>query len=130
MTTTVPRPKITTRHDGRELEEVLAPAMHTFNVPGDSIAGVLLSIDKVTVRGKTVTQYLLRPDGSEKRVKLLATYDLAQKLRPEQIGRFVELTFIGENKEVRKGNNCLREFRVLVAKAQNNPEINDEDIPF
>jgi len=114
------------------MEEIVSPAMHTFSSPGDSIAGVLFSIDKVVVRGKTVTQYLLRLDGSDRRVKLLATYDLAQKLRSEHVGRFVELTFVGENKEVRKGDNCLREFRVRVERprAQNNPEITDEDLPF
>jgi len=130
MTTTETRSDIATRHDRHEMEEVLAPAMYTFNAPGDSVAGVLIASDKVIVRGKVVTQYLLRLEGSNKLAKILATFDLAQKLRPEHIGRFVELTFVGENKEVKKGDNYLREFRVRVEKAQNNPEISDEDIPF
>ncbi len=70
-TATAMRQNITTKPDGRELEEILAPAMYTFNTPGDSIAGVLLSIDKVTVRARTVTQYLLRLDENDRRVKLL-----------------------------------------------------------
>ncbi len=106
--------------------------MFNFSAPGDCIAGTLLSIDKVIVKGKPVTQYLMRPDERDRRVRFLATYDLAQKLQPEHIGRFVEVTFTGENKEVKKGDNYLREFRVRVekARAQNNSEITDDDIPF
>jgi hypothetical protein len=88
----------TRRYSHRELEEVLAPEMFTFSAPGDCVAGVLLSIDKVTVKGKPVTQYLLRLEDSEKRVQLLATYDLDRKLQPQHKGLFVEITYIGENK--------------------------------
>jgi hypothetical protein len=132
-TSTATRLEVATRRDNhRELEEILAPEMFTFSAPGDCVAGVLLSIDKVTVKGKPVTQYLLRLEGSEKRVQLLATYDLGRKLQPEHKGLFVEITYVGDNREVRKGDNYLREFRVRVEKAstQNNPEITDEDIPF
>jgi len=131
MSTVATRSDVTTRHSGRELEEVLAPEMFSFTKPGETIAGTLLSIDTVTVKGKAVTQYLLRLDDG-RRVQLLATYDLGRKLQPQHMRRFVEITYIGENKEVRKGDNYLREFRVRVekARAQNNPEITDEDIPF
>ena len=130
-TATDVRSDVGTRRNGRELEEVLAPEMFSFTKPGDAIAGTLLSIDTVTVKGKQVIQYLLRLDDG-RRIQLLATYDLGRKLQPQHIQRFVEITYIGENREVRKGDNCLREFRVCVEKIrqQNNPEITDEDIPF
>lgn len=131
-TSTASRPDVAIRRDGRELEEVLAPEMFQFQTPGQSIAGTLLSIDTVTVKGKAVTQYLLRLDDN-RRIQLLATYDLGRKLQPGHRGRFVEITYVGENKEVRKGDNYLREFRVRVEKrapVQDNPEISDEDIPF
>lgn len=125
------RPDVATRHNGRELEEILAPEMFSFTAPGETIAGTMLSIDTVTVKGKRVTQYLLRLD-DDRRIQLLATYDLGRKLQIEHIGRFVEIVYIGENKEVRKGENYLREFRVKVEKAkiQNSHEITDADIPF
>ncbi len=92
------------RRNGRELEEILAPEMFSFTAPGETIAGTLLSIDSVTVKGKRVTQYRLRLD-DDRRIQLLATYDLGRKLQIEHIGRFVEIVYIGENKEVRKGDN-------------------------
>jgi hypothetical protein len=126
------RPDVVTRHNGRELEEVLAPEMFSFTKPGESISGVLLSIDGVTVKGKQVTQYLIRLD-DDRRLQLLATYDLGRKVQRGHIGRFVEITYVGENREVKKGDNYLREFRVRVEKLraqQDNPEFTDEDIPF
>jgi hypothetical protein len=129
-TAVLTRPESATRHNGRELEEVLAPEMFSFTKPGETVAGVLLSIDTVTVKGKQVTQYLLRLD-DDRRIQLLATYDLGRKLQRQHVRRFVEITYIGENREVRKGDNYLREFRVRVEKAssQTGP-IADEDIPF
>ena len=124
------RSDVAPRHHGRELEEVLAPEMFAFTKPGEVIAGFLLSIDTVTVKGKPVTQYLLRME-DDRRFQLLATYDLGRKIQRGHIGRFVEIAYIGENREVRKGDNYLREFRVKVEKA--NPQsgpITDEDIPF
>ena len=135
-TTAATRPDVATRRDGhRELEEILSPEMFAFSAPGDCIAGTLLSMDRVIVKGKPIRQFIVRLEGSDKRVRFLATFDLAQKLQPEHVGRFIEVTFTGENREVKKGDNCLREFRVRVEKVQgvsvqNNPEITDEDIPF
>lgn len=124
------RPDVASRHHSRELEEVLAPEMFTFAKPGEAIAGFLSSIDTVTVKGKPVTQYLLRME-DDRRVQILATYDLGRKIQRGHIGRFVEITYIGENREVRKGDNYLREFRVRVEKAnQQIGPITDEDIPF
>jgi hypothetical protein len=137
MTATIAtRPDVALRRDSHhELEEIQAPEMFSFSAPGDCVAGILLSIDKVVVRGKMVTQYLVRLENSDKRVRFLATFDLSQKLQLKHVGRFIEVTFTGENKEVKKGDNYLREFRVRVAKVQdaaahNNSVISDEDIPF
>lgn len=125
------RPDVATRRDGRQMDEVSAPVLFQFQAPKESIAGVLVSIDEVNVKGKPVTQYVLRLDDG-KRVQLLATWDLSRKIQREHLGRYIEIVYLGENREVKKGDNYLREFRVSVEKrnAQNNHDITDADVPF
>ena len=131
-TAAAPRPSVVQDHQAGEWVEILAPEMFTFTKPGEVIVGCLLSIDSVTIKGKTVPQYLLRTEDN-RRFQILATYDLGRKIERSHIGRSVKITYIGENRDVRKGDNCLREFRVKVKKS--NPQsqtgpIADEDIPF
>jgi hypothetical protein len=112
----------------QEMEERKRPALFRFEQPNDVVSGTLMAVDQVTIEEKPVTQFIIRqPDGEF--ILINATWDVARKLHASDKGRFVEITFLGENKAVKKGENYLREFKVRVSKGA--PlEITDEDIPF
>lgn len=114
------------------MEEAQAPEMFSFVRPGDEVCGLLRRIEVVEVKGKKVTQYLVEVERG-RFVQFLATWDLQRKIRSEHRGGYIVVRFVGENKEVKKGDNYLREFLVKVEKGrreQANLEITDEDIPF
>ena len=111
-----------------EMEERKRPALFRFEQPNDQVSGHLVAVDQVTIEDKPVTQFIIRKMDGEF-ILINATWDVARKLHVGDKGRFIEITFLGENKAVKKGDNFLREFRVRVSKAA--PlEITDEDIPF
>lgn len=120
----------------RDMYEVEGPQMFQFDKEGAGIEGVLLSIQNVTVKGKTTRQYTLRDDEG-KVWTFLATYDIAQKLTEQHIGHFVFVRYEGEDNNVQTQGNKLRRFKVFVSRARevtaprgNDLHITDEDIPF
>jgi hypothetical protein len=111
-------------------QTVNAPEMYSFEKAGDTIAGKLVSVMPVTVKGKTVTEYMLAL--GPKRIRLLATYDLLQKLTRSHIGCAVRIKYRGEDKSVSRNGNALKVFDVQVkgTPQPDNGPITDEDIPF
>lgn len=116
-------------------DQLNAPQLHQWDKPGETIAGKLMSIEPVEIRGKRVPQYTLATDSSH-RIRLLGTYDLVQKLNRTHIGMLVRIKYLGEDESVKKGDNAMRIFDVHVKKdssaATHNDgtPITDEDIPF
>ena len=116
-------------------DQINAPAMHQWEKPGEMVAGKLISITPVEIKGKKVTQYVLAPD-SVHRIKMLGTYDLVQKLTAAHIGMLVRIKYLGEDESVKKGDNAMKVFDVHVKKDPNaathpgGQPITDEDIPF
>jgi hypothetical protein len=121
-----------------QCDEATAPELFSFKNVADSIDGILLSIQKVTItdketkKPKDVIEYTIeREDG--RRAKLLASADLAQKISMAHRGAFVSITYTGTDSSVVKNGNAMRTFEVLVAKREANAhgaEITDADIPF
>jgi len=131
---------IVVENQKREMVERLAPELYRFEKVGEQVDGWLISADSVeitdkhTQEKKRVLQYLIEADALGRRVQILATYDLARKIRREDVGRYIVITYMGENQQVKKGDNFLKEFRVEVEKSRTasgqGPEITDADIPF
>lgn len=119
----------------RDYTEVKEPVMKQFTSPGQVVEGLLLSIQKVNVKGKSAVQYLCRDDQGDL-FTFLATYDIARKISRGHIGHAVRVEYEGEDSTVEVGNNKnkLRRFKVYVAKqkevAPDSLEITDDDIPF
>lgn len=128
----------------RRLTERKAPELFSLKNPGDLLEAVLLRIDGISIadkethQPKRVTQYTFRRENGSV-VKMLGTYDLDCKIFRDDIGRFMEVVFVGEDKKIKRGNNYMKIFRVSVddsspapvpAKTEQSAEITDEDIPF
>jgi hypothetical protein len=137
MSTATPsRPEIRTlvnpdrEDDG--FKTIDAPDLISFEKPGQRIAGTLVDVSRIDLRGKKVVQYVI---STENRVcKLLGTYDLVQKLDNRHIGCMVRILYRGEDPEIKKGDNHMKIFHVMIkgtpAAARPGGPITDEDIPF
>ena len=116
-------------------ETINAPDLHTWTKPGETIFGKLLSVAPIDLKGKRVVQYILAPDATH-RIKMLATYDLSQKLTAAHRGMQVRIKYLGEDETVKRGDNAMKVFDVQVRKdpdavpGRDTGPITDEDIPF
>lgn len=116
-----------------------SPELYKFEKRGDQIIGVLSSVSTVEIESddragkkQRVTQFLfMRPDAPP--VKILGTYDLCQKITRGEIGCVLQVTFLGEDQKIKRGNNYMKVFDVQ-AKGTPTPRgdgpITDDDIPF
>ncbi|MGO8775287.1 MAG: hypothetical protein ACLQHT_13540 [Terracidiphilus sp.] len=110
--------------------------------PGDVCDGVLISIEKVMVNQKPAARYTVRlADNSE--VSFIGTNQINRKLRSGDQGYRVQIICTGEDPNVKRGENCMKLFKVRVSAARAVgvvlpiptegdlvPEITDQDIPF
>lgn len=114
--------------------EINAPILYKWEKPGQELIGVLTAIEQVTIEGKRVTQFTLEEAGQ--RFKLLAVYDLMQKITRTYVGCRLHIRYLGEDESVKGGANGtpMKRFSVLFkgTPSSANPDrpITDEDIPF
>ena len=132
--------------NGIECEECLKPELVRFQT-GDVLEGVLLQRNRVTLGGKPAIQYMLeKPSGVV--VKFNGTADIIEKIQPGYVGHYLQITCIGEDQMVKRGDNYMKVFEIFrskepVSKANSNghtgasetvagdgTEITDADIPF
>lgn len=99
---------------------------------GEVVNGILVSIDKITIAEKVAFRYTVRQDDGEF-CSFIGTHQLNTKLRISDRGFYVSIRCEGEDKNVRRGENCMKLFKVLVSNevtADAAMYITDEDIPF
>jgi hypothetical protein len=120
-----------------------APILVNFDARGVTVAGILRSCERIeiTIQGKPkkAIQYGIFNEKEGQEYRILGTYDINCKLLwPEDRGRYVEVTYVGENMSVVREGRALREFDVQVSmdnpihasKPEDSLGITDEDIPF
>jgi hypothetical protein len=118
-------------------KEIPAPELIKWDKPGETIAGVLLTVGTVQIEGKAVQQYTFA--FGEKTFKCLATYDLRQKITAAHRGCQIRIKYLGEDANIRGGpnNSPMKVFSVQFRGTVSAPQANahgvvvtDEDIPF
>jgi hypothetical protein len=113
------------------MEEREEPRFTKF-ATGDVLDGVLVSIDRITIEDKPAIRYTVREHSGEF-VSFLGTHQLNQKLRTTDRGHLISIRCEGEDTMVRKGDNCMKVFKVLVSKElaeDGDLYISEADIPF
>lgn len=130
---------------GIEMKEQREPKFISFGKDGlregEILEGVFLRIDSIVNKeGKKMPRLVFvegeihggRFESSGDQFAFLATYDLAQKLRTDHIGHFVQIRYEGEDRSVGREGNAMKRFKVAVSTAQFITErgISDADIPF
>jgi len=102
-----PRPKMVERK---------APELFQFSKQGQSITGVLLSVEPTEVKGKQAIEYLFAGENRE-RFTMLGTADLNKKIRPEDIGHLVEIRYERDDTSFQKpGQSAMKVFKVSVSE--------------
>lgn len=124
-----------------ELKERKEPRFVKFG-DGESIRGVLVAVERITVKNdrgqQQVSRYTLREEWTDEMLAFLGTYDIDTKLKPADVGKLMEIRCEGSDQNVTRNGNAMKRFKILVSdnrvdRAQAaglTPEITDDDIPF
>ena len=96
------------------MQEVKAPEQFKFAKRGDTLRGILASIEPKTVQGKTVTEYLFDL-GKGVRATCLGLADLEKKIQPKHLGHGMEIRYETDDTSFQKpGQSAMKVFKVLV----------------
>jgi hypothetical protein len=109
------------------------------------VEGELLSIMGQTIRDKqtnatkrAVKYRVLLPNGDT--VCFIGPHQVNEMLRMDHVGHLVSIECVGEDTAVKRGENCMKVFRICVSRElvrslqqtpiDDGPMITDADIPF
>jgi len=100
----------------REMQEVKAPEQFQFTKQGQTVSGILISIEPVEIKGKSAIEYLFQKENGD-RFTCLGTADLNKKIHPGHVGYAMEIRYETDNTSFQKeGQSAMKVFKVLAAK--------------
>jgi hypothetical protein len=107
------------RQDWRgKMTEVKAPEMFQFATQGQTIEGVLLSIESTTVKDKEAIEYMFQNERGE-RITCLGTADLNKKIHPGHIGHWLVVRYETDDASFQKaGQSAMKKFRVQASEGK------------
>jgi hypothetical protein len=112
---TAPATPISTK-SRREMQEVKAPEQFQFTKQGQTVEGVLISIEPTEVKGKQAIEYMFRNENGG-RVTCLGTADLNKKIHPGHIGHWLVVRYENDDSSFQKqGQSAMKIFKVLASK--------------
>ena len=125
------------------MKRVEPPQQVKFTV-GDVVCGELLGVEKIRLRDRGIAaRYLMRDMETGKKFQFLGTTQIDQMLSPEDIGYYLEISYLGEDVTVERNGRRMRVFEIAksefpvnlrAAAGQHQLEdgtyITDQDIPF
>jgi hypothetical protein len=99
-----------------EMVEVKAPKQVQFDKQGQTLTGVLVSIEPTTVKDKQAIEYLIMDERGD-RSTFLGTADLNKKIHPGHIGHMLEIRYETNDSSFQKeGQSAMKIFKVLASK--------------
>jgi hypothetical protein len=109
-----------TQKPRREMREIKAPEMFKFTKMGQTIEGVLINLEPVTVKNESgssqTIEYTFRLDNGG-RLTFLGTNDLNKKIQAEYLGFWHEVRYErDDNSFTKPGQSAAKIFKVTVAK--------------
>jgi hypothetical protein len=96
-----------------ELTERTGPEIFRFDSPGDCLHGRLVNIETVDIGGKPTLRYVVHETEEDKIYSFLGTVDLNIKIRQSDIGKVLEVHYLGRDSEAQDGRNPIKRFKVL-----------------
>lgn len=109
------------------------PQLFKFEKPGDMLKGVLVKIERLQGDTKPYMQYTIHDKKHNKLYRFNGGYQLDNMILMTDRGKFIMVTYTGEDNTVSKGGNAMKTFDVQVDEGQAGAgplQITDEDIPF
>ena len=97
-----------------EMVERTGAEIFRFARPGDCLRGRLIEIETADIGGKPTLRYVLRNEEERKTQSCLGTVDLMNKIRSSDLGKLLEICFVGTDTETSEGKNPIKRFKVLV----------------
>jgi hypothetical protein len=108
----VPNPK----HAPVELVERTGPEIFRFDSPGDYLRGRLTNIETTEIGGKPTLRYIVREEDEDRLLSFLGTVDLNTKISSSDVGKLLEVRFIGKDSETAPGKNPIKRFKVFAER--------------
>ena len=100
-----------------DLVERTGPEIFRFESSGDCLRGQLLNIETADISGKPTLKYIVRDETDEgKLFSFLGTVDLNLKIRSSDVGKVLEVQYVGKDAETEVGKNPIKRFKVFVQK--------------
>jgi hypothetical protein len=92
------------------------PELFRFEKPGDKLQGHLAAFLRMRIQGKPgVALFFALNDDPNHFVKVNATRQILEKVRTDDVGRKVRITYQGENTEYKTEGNKMRNFLVEIS---------------
>lgn len=100
-----------------DMVERTGPEIFRFESSGDCLRGQLLHIETADIGGKPTLKYIMRNERDESKLfSFLGTVDLNLKIRSSDVGKVMEVQYIGKDPETGEGKNPIKRFKVFVQK--------------
>lgn len=100
----------------RNWTEIKSPEQFQFTNVGQTIEGVLLSLEPVEIKGKQTVEFLFRLEDGD-RITCLETADLRKKILAENVGYPHQVRYERDDASFQKqGQSAMKVFKVLVDK--------------
>jgi hypothetical protein len=106
---TLPRPRGSTI----QMVERTGPEIFRFETPGEYLRGRLINIETADIGGKPTLRYIIRDEEKDRIFSFLGTVDLNTKIRPSDVGKILEIQYVGKDAQAEQGKNPIKRFKVL-----------------
>src|SRR4051812_44645862 len=97
-----------------QLTERTGPEIFRFENSGDCLRGRLVNIETADIGGKPTIRYVVHELDKDRLYSFLGTVDLNIKIRSSDIGKLIEVRYLGRDSETGDGKNPIKRFKVLV----------------
>jgi hypothetical protein len=99
-----------------ELVERTGTEIFRFDAPGDYLRGRLINIETADIGGKPTLRYIVQDEEEARIFGFLGTVDLNTKIRPDDVGKILEIRYVGKDTQPEPGKNPIKRFKVFAQK--------------
>ena len=96
-----------------ELVERTGPEIFRFETPGDYLRGRLINIETTDIGGKPTLRYVVHDEEEDRVFSFLGTVDLNTKIRSSDVGKILEIRYVGKDTQAEQGKNPIKRFKVF-----------------
>jgi hypothetical protein len=119
------------------MKKRVIPDLVKFDAPGVTCNGVLVRMNLKKGDTKNYVEYILHNVAEDKIYRFNGSYEIDNQIFRTDLHKFIEVTYVGEDKNIVRNGNALKKFEVWVDEgkpvaqsAHEGWQASDEDIPF